>query len=344
MLAWNLVPSLWLHTIVIIAMMLAFPLEITSARELAMSLVGDPGNQPDVTGRGSVPYIFRIGTYEVTHADYAEFLNSVATIDDPHEVYIFALDVSYWIQGGIRRLGEPGSYNYVLQSQRDNFPVSHISFWNALRFANWLHNGKPKGIQGPGTTEDGAYTLTPEAIAANTVFRNPGARYFLPNDNEWYKAAYYKGGTTDAGYWAYPTRSDEPPHAERPPGHVNTANFDAVVFDKTKVGSYSLSPGPYGTFDQAGNVWEWVEDVEMKIERRQRGGSMLEHLKTLEKSWNTSWYPNEPFGVNGFRVASLPEPGAVTSFLFGVFIACAQVRHRRRPESQTRLAAQSFQC
>ena len=36
-----------------------------------------------------------------------------------------------------------------------------------LRFANWLHNGQPTGSQGPGTTETGAYAITPGAVAAN---------------------------------------------------------------------------------------------------------------------------------------------------------------------------------
>ena len=36
-------------------------------------------------------------------------------------------------------------------------PVNYVSFWDAARFANWLHNGQPTGAQGAGTTEDGAY-------------------------------------------------------------------------------------------------------------------------------------------------------------------------------------------
>ncbi len=36
-------------------------------------------------------------------------------------------------------------------------PVNWVSFWDAARFVNWLHNGQPTGAQGLGTTEDGAY-------------------------------------------------------------------------------------------------------------------------------------------------------------------------------------------
>ena len=59
------------------------------------------------------------------------------------------------------------------------------------------------------------------------VTRNAGAKYFLPSENEWYKAAFYKGGGTNAGYGLYPTKSD----ANNPPSNVlsatgtNNANY-----------------------------------------------------------------------------------------------------------------------
>src|SRR5690606_6477821 len=115
----------------------------------------------------------------------------------------------------------------------------------------------PVGPQGPETTEDGGYTLTPEAIEYNTWQRNPGARYFLPSVDEWYKAAYYKGGSLDAGYWLYPTQSDEMPASEYPPGGANSANYANTTL--ALVGGYAESVGPYGTYDQAGNVREWTD-------------------------------------------------------------------------------------
>jgi sulfatase modifying factor 1 len=51
--------------------------------------VGDPGNAADTavmndhtTGYGSVSYAYRISKYEVTNAQYAEFLNAVASSND----------------------------------------------------------------------------------------------------------------------------------------------------------------------------------------------------------------------------------------------------------------------
>jgi sulfatase modifying factor 1 len=79
-----------------------------------------------------------------------------------------------------------------------------VSFYDTLRFANWLNNG-----QGSGDTETGAYTLlggTQTPSNGTTVTRNPGATIALPSDNEWYKAAYYDASSTD--YFLHPTRSN----------------------------------------------------------------------------------------------------------------------------------------
>ncbi len=56
--------------------------------------------------------------------------------------------------GGITRSGTSGSYTYGAIAGRDDMPVNFVSFYDALRFANWLNNG-----QGSGDTETGAYTL-----------------------------------------------------------------------------------------------------------------------------------------------------------------------------------------
>ncbi len=64
----------------------------------------------------------------------------------------------------------------------------------------------------------------------SSVVRKPGALVFLPTDDEWYKAAYYKGGGTKAGYWDYPTESDTASTAELPPG-ADMINGSANYYD-----------------------------------------------------------------------------------------------------------------
>ena len=94
-------------------------------------------------------------------------------------------------------------------------------------FSNWLQNGQPTGPEGPGTTETGAYTLNGATTTAAlmAVTRNPGATWFIPTEDEWYKSAYYKGGGPNAGYWPYPTQSDNTPSNMLPRTGTNNANF-----------------------------------------------------------------------------------------------------------------------
>ena len=111
---------------------------------------------------------YRIAKFEVSNAEYAVFLNAVAATDT-NALYHTSMGVVF---GGITRSGSSGSYSYSAIAGREDMPVNFVSFWDATRFANWLHNGQPTGAQGNSTTEDGAYTLTPTGMANNTIARN----------------------------------------------------------------------------------------------------------------------------------------------------------------------------
>jgi len=183
-----------------------------------MVTVGNAGNPPDqdfgLGPIGAVPYVFRISKNEVTNALYAEFLNAVASPDDPNGLYnpLMATDA----RGGIvQTQGTPGGSGYMVKPYMGDKPVVFVNWFDAARLCNWLHNGKRGGGQGPTTTEGGAYTLSgPSSVqlpgtdpihGANG--RNAGARFCLPSLSEWHKAAYYQpalaGGDTD-GYWSFP--------------------------------------------------------------------------------------------------------------------------------------------
>src|SRR5690349_20251231 len=82
--------------------------------------VGAPGNPPDTevmasdrtTGFGSVPYAYRLGKYDVTNQEYADFLNAVAQSADPFLLYVPCMDRSqcYGVGSGIVRTGAMGNY------------------------------------------------------------------------------------------------------------------------------------------------------------------------------------------------------------------------------------------
>jgi formylglycine-generating enzyme required for sulfatase activity len=68
----------------------------------------------------------------------------------------------------------------------------------------------------------------------------------LPTEAQWEKAA---RGTTKQ---KYPWGNEKP--------NLKLANYGEIIKDTTPVGKYIDNKSPYGVFDLAGNVWEWVAD------------------------------------------------------------------------------------
>ncbi|MBX7075532.1 MAG: formylglycine-generating enzyme family protein [Pirellulales bacterium] len=297
--------------------------------------VGNAGNAADpLTGYGSVDYYYRIGTTEVTNAQYAEFLNAKAA-SDPLDLYDIFMGVSP--TGGIVRSGDFGNYTYSTMPNMGDKPVNNVSWYDAIRFANWLNNG-----QGAGDTETGAYTLlggTPTPSNGNSITRNTGAIWFLPSEDEWYKAAYHQpaaqGGDSD-NYWLYPTASNTAPTVATAdsvgnisnPG-ANVANYRSGAIwngpeaNVTTVGSAGpLSDSFYGTADQGGNLWEWNESLIYGTNRGLRGGGTVAFEHTLQSS--TRFYlANITVSFTGFRVATVPEPGTAALAVIGCVFAWA---------------------
>jgi hypothetical protein len=114
--------------------------------------VGDINNDPDpATGYGSVDHAYNIGTHEVTLGQYTEFLNATAA-SDPYGLYTPYMATIPNI-AGISQCGSSGSFSYSVIGSA-NRPVTWMSWFDAARMANWMHNG-----QGSGSTEMGVYSL-----------------------------------------------------------------------------------------------------------------------------------------------------------------------------------------
>jgi sulfatase modifying factor 1 len=284
--------------------------------------VGDAGNAADTTGYGAVNYAFSIGKYEVTISQYNTFLNSVASVtSDSYIVNLWNTQHNDPLEGsgrGISRSGagtlaSPYSYSVIGSGNR---PISFVSWFDAARFANWINNGATNGA----STEAGAYTLN--GATSGIITANPGAIWRLPTEDEWYKAAYYKGGGTNAGYWVYPTQSDTAPGnniggaanqanyyagdyavTQQPQPRVNTQNY------LTDVGAFSNSASAYGTFDQGGNLFEWNDAVINDSRRGFRGGQWAGDEVLLQSSSRVSLLPWSETTATGFRLASAASPG-----------------------------------
>lgn len=312
--------------------------------------VGNAGNAGELTGNGfccsgpevlvgAVAYNYAISKTEVTNAQYAAFLNAVdPTGGNSLALYNPEMAANF---GGIelqaaKALGD----KFVVKSGREQNPVTYVSFFDAMRFANWLHNG-----QGAGETEEGAYTI------GNGVseVRSTNAKYWIPSEDEWYKAAYHDATAGTAGvYFDYANGSNTMPVSDQPgdnPAAANYRNNDFIAngFNDgyavsgssddpdstnpfTDVGAYTATVSPYGTFDQNGNAYEWNEAVGQFSTRGIRGSSWDNGFGNMQAY--DRGFENHASEIRdlGFRVATVPEPSAV---VLGV-VAAAGVLIRRR--------------
>lgn len=99
--------------------------------------IGDPGNTGDpqtscsfcgpTTTFGAVAYGYSIAKFEVTNAQYSEFLNAVAD-SDPNGLYssdMSLIEPPFPLYGGIAQSGVDGSFTYTAISGRENKPVNY---------------------------------------------------------------------------------------------------------------------------------------------------------------------------------------------------------------------------
>jgi formylglycine-generating enzyme len=302
--------------LVLASLLVALP---AGALNLQFVAVRSPGNPADDTGLGAVAYEYAISRYEVTNNQYAEFLNAVATPTDANAIYKSNPGISYpLVPIGFLRL-------YLVDPGFENRPVSGLSFWDAARFSNWLHNGQPVGEQNGSTTEDGAYTLTPPAVMDNSIVRDSGASFFVPSTDEWYKAAFYDPALP--GYYDYPTGTDVPTVCAVPSPQDDRANCGGAVGGVTDVGAYSASTSPFGSFDQGGNLREWVEEI-AGAAREARGGFWASSQFEISNEGFTGYEATLGVGSVGLRIArTVPEPGRLLLAATGALVLGA-VRRR----------------
>jgi formylglycine-generating enzyme required for sulfatase activity len=308
--------------------------------------VGDVGNTADTVahsmnpaGQGAVSYAYNIGKYEVTNSQYVAFLNAAdAGGANANGIYNVLMGIN--ARGGITYTsGSANGAKYTVRANMGDKPVNYVCWYDAARFTNWLGNG-----QGTGSTETGSYTLSGKT---GIITKNIGATVYISSEDEWYKAAYYKGGSTTAGYWTYSTQSDTAPTVGTADASGNISNPGANVANYsygadwngqngnvTTVGSAGAT-SYYGTFDQGGNVWEWNDAVINGNSRGLRGGSFVNIDDNLQSSSRSNYFfPSYESNSIGFRVsqvptAAVPEPASLLAAL-GILGPAGLMFRRRR--------------
>ncbi|MFC1731113.1 SUMF1/EgtB/PvdO family nonheme iron enzyme [candidate division KSB1 bacterium] len=166
---------------------------------------------------------FYIGEYEITNYEYKRFMDDGGYTNS-----------AYWTVGGFGSYGSEPSYwnNSTYRGGgipgNENFPVVGVSWYESMAYCSWL--------------------------SAKT-----GEKYRLPTEAEWEKAArgtdqrrYPWGNNIDGSYANYSNSGDSYDNGMTPVGY----------YDGSIHGSFSTNDNssPYGAYDMAGNVYEWVSD------------------------------------------------------------------------------------
>ncbi len=282
--------------------------EIIRGIDIDFVTIDNPGNPGDTrpgtddlglplanpTGCGAVDYEYRIGKYEVTNAQWDDF---VALAGAPSGNPIRAYDES------VRWAG-------------DDIPTGEVSWYEAAQFCNYLTSGDKS---------QGAYMFSGdnsnpgdfEGIDRHSAVSTYGIVYVIPTEDEWYKAAYYNS----SGYSTYANGTDTAPIAGVDTNYDQDYPYDYGPWD---VGTGTEEQN--GTFDMMGNVWEWNEMLLCGSYRGVRGGLWGNydiHLRSSCRLYDTPGL--EDHGL-GFRVASVPEPCSLVFLSLG---GLASIRRRR---------------
>ena len=309
--------------------------------------VGNPGNAADTTGApnpaGAVAISFQIMKFEFTNQQYTDFLNSVdANGTNPKSVYNTRMGSN--ARGGISfTSGAASGSKYAAKTNMGDKPVNYVSWFDAARVSNWLMNG----ATGTSSTETGAYTLVGGQTSGTAPAVNPGATFYIPTEDQWYKAAYYKGGSTSAGYWDYATQSDTAPTAVTADSTGigsagstgNFANYNVVADWNIQSGNVTTvgtngGASAYGAFDMSGNLYEWNDLTGAAgSSRGLRGGNWSDGAFSLSSSGRDTNVPSFEGGGIGFRLASpvaVPEPSTCAMALAGLACGGYSLFRRRK--------------
>lgn len=278
--------------------------------------IGNPGNGDDAgaggglysSPHGGVPYVYRMGVTEVP-------------------------------QDWITKATASGLTNVTADAWAGSQPAANMTWYEAAAFVNWLNTSQ--GYQAAyNLTFSGEWSMTLWAAAdawtlgGENLYRHKDAFYFLPSEDEWYKAAYHQNDGVTANYWDYATGSNSIPSAVASGTTAGTAVYGSATNPPAAVNNAG-GLSTYGTMGQNGNVWEWNESAldgsndSSSEGRTYRGGFLVSPESNLRSSLRVGNFPSYSVNGLGFRVASVPEPSSTVLMIgSGLFFLARRRRER----------------
>ena len=273
--------------------------------------IGNPNNAADTTGTpnpvGSVAYTYNLGKYEVSR-EQIDKANSAGSLG------ITMADMSSYGGNGLLK------------------PATGINWYEAAKYVNWMNTstGGSAAYKFDGSGNFQLWSAGDAGYNASNLFRNSLAKYVIASRDEWYKGAY---GKADGSWSNFPNGSDLAPNRVAGGTAANTAVYGGGKpgpADIDNAGSLSV----YGTMAQGGNVFELIETAfdgsnnTADENRELRGSAWGYGSYDMEASSRSNYSPSVETFFYGFRVASVPEPSALSLLAIGLG-GLALVRRRK---------------
>jgi hypothetical protein len=322
--------------------------------QLDLVTIGDPGNigyhggpVGINAGRGSVGYEYQIGRTEVSAGQWLTFYNTFSVQGNQ---LAQSLRPTFWpAVPDFSHQGPGDRYEFVPSLHHPELAPIGITWRQAAMFCNWLHNGQSTD---PASLLDGAYDTSTFTYNEDTntfndqAARHPDARFWIPNLDEWLKAAHYdpdKNGN-GPGWWEYAHSSDAPPTYGMP-GLADVARQltqeQMIELAGPGAGPLNLPLGLYadvqslwGLLDLIGGNSEFVEDWDPDAPSLFRLAKLSSNgLFVDDYYWDQAWFFS-PWGGGApasFRIAAtVPSPAPFLLLVAAVAVASNSNFRRKR--------------
>ncbi len=310
---------------------------ITTLAALGLALGITSGNaQADSFGSGGNAFTIDFVTVgNAGNGNDAAFDDIAPDFSSPYGRvdYTYRMGVYEISQDMITKATAGGLANVTAGAHTGAEPAANMSWYEAAAFVNWLNQEyfDDGAFEAYDLTWDGSSwsmavwdPVQAWQVGGENLYRHKDAYYFLPSEDEWYKAAYHKNDGVTANYWDYATGSNAIPTAVAGGTAAETAVFGQLFnngpADITNAGGLSS----YLTMGQSGNVFEWNESASDGLNnsssaaRVGRGGYWSNTEDVLRSSFRGDVGPSVAANNLGFRVASVPEPSSALLMVAGL--------------------------
>ncbi len=280
--------------------------------------------------QGSEPRTESVVTSEPVKAESPEVISSQATttetltpsrvIPPPHQVVTFTDSLTVggkapnmvWIPGGAFTMGSPPSTLYFDERPEHEVTISRfaisaheITLYDYRRFRDISEHASGGNYPVVNVSWDDADRYV------KWLSQQTGRKYRLPSEAEWEYAA--SSGLSTPYWWGSTMAKDR----------AHCFGWGSVVDPSSPIAVGTFQANPFGLYDTAGNVWEWVHDcyhesyqgaptdgsawkTEGCKERVIRGGSFRSPPTSIRSQEREKFSPSQGYEDVGFRVVREP--------------------------------------